>query len=193
MGKNPGVGAIRESSEARECGRSSPAGREEPRSQLQRKRTRIRIFSPILNQSPSRRVIQNVHDHVLQRFLPAQEVVPEARLPETAFDTMRPGSAQGQILESTHEGDNVAGGGRLDDQMDVVGHYAVAVDSYAGPAGKQTQNIHSSQGDLRIAKDRLAILNRDRYRAYGASLAVFAGIQSNSFAARKERVPLRDR
>ena len=91
----------------------------------------MRIFSPILNQSFSSRVIQYVHDRIFERFLPAQEMVPEAGLPEAAFDTMRPGSAQGQILELAYEGDNVAGGGGLDDQMDVVGHDAVAVDSYA--------------------------------------------------------------
>ena len=99
---------------------------------------------------------------------------------------MRPGSAQGQILVLTHEGDDVAGGGGLDYQVDVVGHHAVGVDSHAGPAGKGAQYIHGGQGDLRIAKDRLAIPYDYRYRAYGSSLAVLAGIQSNSFAGRKD-------
>ena len=45
----------------------------------------------------------------LQKFIGSQEVIPEALLPDGAMGSKSPGGTLGEVLELTHEGDDVAG------------------------------------------------------------------------------------
>ena len=66
------------------------------------------VLAPVSREPSPDGVVEDVGDDRLDLFIGSQEVIPEALLPEGAMGPQGPGGALGEVLELTHEGDEVA-------------------------------------------------------------------------------------
>lgn len=130
------------------------------------------MLAPLCHEACSDRIVQDVRDHPLDVFVGAEEVILEATLPEAADDAMIPCRSLRQVFELAHKRDDVAGWGRIEQQMDVVGHDAVSVNSDSCPVGMLAQHFHGGPCDIRSREDGPTILHRYRDGTEYARLCV---------------------